>query len=804
MTDLSNIKPRQKKNPTNVQFSEHSCAQVLDECVWDIFDKIVCIHYLPYQDRVENIKNELRRVGILDLPQFQWYYTIDNDFYDNAYINIKQTQNNYRLSKKNIKYTIDSFALLKKLQFLNCEHVLILEDDVVFRKDCESIREIIRLTPSDYDIINYDPEILYNNDGTIGTFSRINKYIYKYANSKVVNMSCCALTRKAINHIVESQKKYLQPFDFYTWNDVDSLNTYCVSNGKHLCIQNADLYDNKQTEKPLVQKYPFVNIGEYNVSNGNFTQVDNKVMISFATYSKRFNTNDFKRFIDSIVNQKCQVNYGIVCTMHKDDYGVFPDKLKTYFKQHRIQIIVSEFNFKSNLKYLYAMQRYVGIPIITVDDDMVYSDQLVERLYSDYEKNKDSIICGRCKKVEYTNSGMTKQYSSWKLVTDDKSSIDYFPTGVGGVLYPPEFTKHIQIDVGNIIIENNLVEKDDFVLHLIAMKTGIKTKLVTHNGLINNKDGGYLVKSNLDISSFKFALWRSNVVGAKNDTAISLFDKNSCNLDVVVSFTTYPHRFTDQNFIKCLESLIHQDTKYKYKVVMNVFKGDACEMSNSLQKYIQENDVELILCDKDIRQHKKYLYAMMKYKNTPVITVDDDVIYSSNLVEDMMTTHLANPSYIVCGRCNMIEYDDGRMKKYEQWKKDVIQPGCKDDGLFGVGVGGILYPKDFCKNVDNRFLDIIPKIRSDDFLLHIVAKILGFKYMVVQTCNAYNKRYGCGFFGREVLPFYCDDQALWIVNQTKNYKDECIKYIGKFKTIDELVLNIKGKCYVEKMIQSME
>lgn len=35
---------------------------------WSIFDKIVCIHYLPYKERLEPIKAELKRVGILDLP----------------------------------------------------------------------------------------------------------------------------------------------------------------------------------------------------------------------------------------------------------------------------------------------------------------------------------------------------------------------------------------------------------------------------------------------------------------------------------------------------------------------------------------------------------------------------------------------------------------------------------------------------------------------------------------------------------------------------------------------------------------
>lgn len=35
---------------------------------WNRFDRIVCVHYLPYRERFENIKKELKRVGILNLP----------------------------------------------------------------------------------------------------------------------------------------------------------------------------------------------------------------------------------------------------------------------------------------------------------------------------------------------------------------------------------------------------------------------------------------------------------------------------------------------------------------------------------------------------------------------------------------------------------------------------------------------------------------------------------------------------------------------------------------------------------------
>ena len=41
--------------------------------IWDVFDKIVCIHFLPYKnDRLKNIASELKRIGILNSGKFDW------------------------------------------------------------------------------------------------------------------------------------------------------------------------------------------------------------------------------------------------------------------------------------------------------------------------------------------------------------------------------------------------------------------------------------------------------------------------------------------------------------------------------------------------------------------------------------------------------------------------------------------------------------------------------------------------------------------------------------------------------------
>lgn len=213
------------------------------------------------------------------------------------------------------------------------------------------------------------------------------------------------------------------------------------------------------------------------------------------------------------------------------------------------------------------------------------------------------------------------------------------------------------------IQKENLLNIDDIFLHYLAQKNNISTKLVQHNG--NVPQQGVLVDERLSSEKIE-PLWKLNVIGKENDKGLKILSKK---LDVVVSLTSYPHRFTNPEFIRCLRSLVNQNTELEYKVVLNLFKDDVQYLPRSVVEYMDCNDIELIVYDNDIKQHKKYLGAMKKYGGeVPVITVDDDTVYCRNLVYDLFNTHVQNPDRIICGRCDKIERDfSGNILSYEKW-----------------------------------------------------------------------------------------------------------------------------------------
>lgn len=89
------------------------------------------------------------------------------------------------------------------------------------------------------------------------------------------------------------------------------------------------------------------------------------------------------------------------------------------------------------------MQRYKDLPIITVDDDCVYNENVVQCLYDSYLKNGDGLVYScRTHLMTYSDDGIPLSYNKWKHDYKTKHpSSDLMATGVGGVLYPPNCLK---------------------------------------------------------------------------------------------------------------------------------------------------------------------------------------------------------------------------------------------------------------------------------------------------------------------------------------------------------------------------
>lgn len=152
-------------------------------------------------------------------------------------------------------------------------------------------------------------------------------------------------------------------------------------------------------------------------------------------------------------------------------------------------------------------------------------------------------------------------------------------------------------------------------------------------------------------------------------------------------------------------------------------------------KFLVNQGIEIKFC-KDIRSYKKLVYALPLCTNTPIVTIDDDVIYSRSLIKDFMFLHKNHPNSVISFRYRQPKWNEkGKtLLPYSQWSQAFNAP--KTTSPLPIGVGGILYPPG-CFNDDvfneSVFMQLCPK--ADDIWFWAMetmngTKILGYNKMM--------------------------------------------------------------------------
>lgn len=108
-------------------------------------------------------------------------------------------------------------------------------------------------------------------------------------------------------------------------------------------------------------------------------------------------------------------------------------------------------DIKAHKKYFFAFQKYPENLIVTVDDDVIYPKDLLNTLLETHQKHPECVVANRVRYMEKDN-GDFKPYREWKInrLSNDTPSKRIFSTGVGGVLYRPDFFLKSFFDIEGI------------------------------------------------------------------------------------------------------------------------------------------------------------------------------------------------------------------------------------------------------------------------------------------------------------------------------------------------------------------
>ncbi|MGN0347431.1 MAG: glycosyltransferase [Lachnospiraceae bacterium] len=189
--------------------------------------------------------------------------------------------------------------------------------------------------------------------------------------------------------------------------------------------------------------------------------------------------------------------------------------------------------------------------------------------------------------------------------------------------------------------------------------------------------------------------------------------------EIIVSLTTFTDRI-DKVWIT-ITSLLNQTKKPK-KILLWLASSQFPNGESNLPKKLlrlKERGLEIRFCDEDIRSHKKYYYTMKEYPEDYVVTVDDDMLYPENCLEQLWETHLRYPDCVCCQYAHLITLNvDKSLKPYSEWTSSYEEGDTPQMRLLPVGCGGVLYPpkalhsevlnldaiKELCPNMDDLWL----------------------------------------------------------------------------------------------------
>lgn len=253
--------------------------------------------------------------------------------------------------------------------------------------------------------------------------------------------------------------------------------------------------------KPLINYICKYHFKYFPVKNVNTCQslIDGEVILSMTTFPSRLTTINL--VLESLFRQTVMPNRFILWLAENQ----FPDKkvVDEFFSRYKNLGLEIEYcdDLRAHKKYYYTMKKYPNAYVVTVDDDILYPEDMLEKLLRTYVKYPRCIVTNRAHEIKLNDCGELKPYNAWNWLAKGTRgpSLSLFATGGAGCLYfPNSLSKHV-FDK-NICIKYCL-NADDVWLKCMSFINGTEVVITGIDNpeiidVVGNKDNG-LAKQNV-------------------------------------------------------------------------------------------------------------------------------------------------------------------------------------------------------------------------------------------------------------------------------------------------------------------
>ena len=209
-----------------MSLTEQNCTG-LNYKIKSLFDQIYMISYLPYEDRRKKFMNkDYFRIFSNSYDDFDdlfsIYYTVPNPFdamlLETPYFKSLH-EHNMRFNQGALNLAMGHYHVMKEALGLGMRRILILEDDVAFLKDIDTIVNMLDNFPGDGNIVLFDKvcPMHMKSEYEQAIENKINDYYAPYDHNLILwTTGCLALDRGGMEHIIECQEKAFNVADYYT------------------------------------------------------------------------------------------------------------------------------------------------------------------------------------------------------------------------------------------------------------------------------------------------------------------------------------------------------------------------------------------------------------------------------------------------------------------------------------------------------------------------------------------------------------------------------------------------------------
>ncbi|MDE7363237.1 MAG: glycosyltransferase [Oscillospiraceae bacterium] len=226
-------------------------------------------------------------------------------------------------------------------------------------------------------------------------------------------------------------------------------------------------------------------------------------------------------------------------------------------------------------KYFYAMQDYPDDIVITVDDDIVYSEDLIETLYKTYCMFPNAVSALRVHQMTFNSKNEIAPYDKWKICNSDHilvPSLKLLALGVGGVLYPPHLLPEETFNLGEL--KRLSPRADDLWLKIMELKKDIPVVLARRYEPLTYIEGTQEVR----LCDTNFYDDKNDVQMAELIKAYNVIEDNKTLVGKLLDETVIPVHYIERK----------PNTISVMQVQIERFKSDAKKLNDKLKKADEE------------------------------------------------------------------------------------------------------------------------------------------------------------------------------------------------------------------------